>query len=394
MTSGGNSIDDPSVVLAATPRGWGAALHAHAADHGGIIVRATVLTPADAREEACDVVIVDDITSFLSASLVADLHDRGRAVLGVFDPEDSRGKGELVEVGVDALIAKDATPEELVTTIRGLRGNRSHVPASEPGPPIPSRPAGSVIGVLGPEGGVGITEVAIELAAILGTGGCATILLDADEIGPAVAQRLGLPPHPNLLGTIDAVRRRGEVAEGLQRLSRRHPLAAVVGMADPEDWSVIPSGGLADTLTALAGHCRRLVVDLGHVPATAMGSTGPRYGHVESALAACDALVLVTAPTPVAVARTLRLASRLEGVDLPMHMLLNRDTGDRFARDQAVAELTRGLGQRVLAVLPEDRRVAKAAWQGERVSGGRFARVLSKVVEALTAGHGPRAGGG
>lgn len=68
---------DPVVVLAATPRGWAADLRAHAADHGGVVIRATVLTPEDALAEQCDVVLVDDVTSFLSPTFVATLRSQG-----------------------------------------------------------------------------------------------------------------------------------------------------------------------------------------------------------------------------------------------------------------------------------------------------------------------------
>ena len=393
--------DDPTIVLAATPRQWAASLHAHAVDHGGVVVRATVLTAADARAEGCDVLVVDDITSFLTPALVADARAAGRAVLGVFDPDDPHGKGDLVDAGVDALVGADTDPADLVATIRGLaatiRGLAATIPAGTPRGPVPnvrgtvdgapataaprSRPTSHrLVGVAGPTGGTGITEVAIELAAVMGTTGHPTLLVDADELGSSHAQRLGLALQPNLLGAVDAHRRGADLTLGLHHLSRRHPLRALPGMAAGQDWSSLPTGALEDLTTALGAHCSRVVVDLGHCPEAAVSGAGMRFGHAAALAPRCTDLVLVACASPVAIGRTLEIYSRVRADGQAVHAVLNRVGRDRFVVEESVAELRRGLGVDRVHVLSEDPVVARAAWDGERVPRGKFL----KQVAAMT----------
>lgn len=374
-------MPDPFVVLAATPRGWAAHLHAHATDHGGVAVRATVLTAEDARSEHCDVMVVDDITSFLSPSLVAELHQRGRAVLGVFDPDDPEGRTGLVEAGVDGLVPADADPSEIAASIRGLAGGRPRPVATPPRRVAAGAPAlgTRVIGVTGPTGGVGVTEVAVELAALIGMAGQPTVLVDADEMAPAVAQRLGLPLQPGVLAAVDAARRSADVTAGLHPLTRRQPLTAIPGMTMPQDWAHVPDGGLQELVGALAGD-RSCVIDLGHCPEQV--EDGRRFGHAAAVAARCTDLVLVTAPSPIAIARTLSLAGRIPRAHDSLHVVLNRVDDDRFVRDEAVAELQASLGMREVHCLAEDRRVGRAAWQGERVRRGRFRRDLAAAARS------------
>ncbi len=63
-------------------------VHRFLSDHGGARVRAQVLTPEDALAEDYQVLIIDDICSFLTPRLVAEVQRQGRLVLGVFDPSD------------------------------------------------------------------------------------------------------------------------------------------------------------------------------------------------------------------------------------------------------------------------------------------------------------------
>ena len=53
-------------------------------------------------------------------------------------------------------------------------------------------PSGRVVAVWGPTGAPGRTTVAIELAAALTRRGHDTLLIDADTVGPSIAQHLGL----------------------------------------------------------------------------------------------------------------------------------------------------------------------------------------------------------
>nr|MDP8977476.1 hypothetical protein [Actinomycetota bacterium] len=113
-------MTDAELAIVASPRPWAQRLHRFVADHGGARVRTTVLHADDALAERYDVLVVDDTTSFLTRRLVSRVRDGGRRVLGVFDPEDPRGKGELVELGVDDMIEREASPREFLVAIAGL----------------------------------------------------------------------------------------------------------------------------------------------------------------------------------------------------------------------------------------------------------------------------------
>src|SRR5690625_2965965 len=167
-------IDEPQVVLAASVREWSHHLHRYVADHGGVRLRATILHPADALDEDHDVFVGDDCTSFLSRRFVDELQHRGRAVVGVFDPDDPTGKDELVQCGVDTLVPADAFPEEFVAAINAAAPSRQPfavpdadavtVAGGEPGAAlvkdVAASPSTSVVAVGSAGGGAGSTELA------------------------------------------------------------------------------------------------------------------------------------------------------------------------------------------------------------------------------------------
>lgn len=402
--------EDPVVVVAATPRSWAADLRARAADHGGVIIRATVLTQEDALSEHCAVLLVDDVTSFLTPAFVAVVQQHGRAVLGLYDPTDSQGKSDLIDAGVDALAPADVDAADLIAQVGRLAARRpedrpSRRPAAAPDPPAAG--VGRTIGVAGPTGGVGVTEIAIELAAAMAVAGVPTVLVDAEEVAPSHAQRLGLPLHPNIHTALHAVQRAKPVEDCLHPLARRKPLAALSGMAVTGDWATVSAGAPARLLSALAAAGRTVVADLGHCLPRADGPAGLRFGHAAALAASCDDLVLVTAPTPTAITRTIAMVADLargkvadlanvmvadlgEGKvsDSPgdsrrLHLVLNRVGADRYVRDESIAELRRATDARVVHVVGEDARVPRAAWQGSRVTRGRFTAQVGTLADAL-----------
>lgn len=376
-------IPDPVVVVAATPRSWASDLRAHAADHGGVVIRATVLTPEDALAEQCGVVLVDDVTSFLTATFVAQLQSLGRAVLGLYDPGDSQGKSDLVDAGVDALAPADINPGDLVVQVARLA---SRSPADRPAPrPGPERrgAAGRLVGVTGPPGGVGVTEIAIELAARLAVGGVSTALVDADELAPSHAQRLGLPLHPNLRTALYAVEHSKPIARCLHPLATRRPLTALTGMAVSDDWGAVPPSAPGKLVTALAATHGAVVVDLGHCLPRSDGATGLRFGHALGLVGCCTDLVVVAAPTPMAVTRAIEMVARLRPAARRVHLVLNRVGPDRYVRDESVAELRSATETPVVHQVAEDAKVGRAAWQGGRVHRGRFTADVGQVVRDL-----------
>ena len=79
-----HDTDVPGIAIVRSSRGWARTLHRYVVDHGGAIVRTRPLEERQAIEEEYDILIVDDISSFLTNHIVDELHRRGRRVLGVY----------------------------------------------------------------------------------------------------------------------------------------------------------------------------------------------------------------------------------------------------------------------------------------------------------------------
>ena len=379
------TVFDPVVALAATPRGWAQRLHRHVADHGGARVRATVLHPRDLEQEEFEVFCADDVTSFLTVQLVDALHRGGRAVLGVFDAEDDRGKGELLAMGVDAVVEQGASAEELLTAVRGLavlirRDAREPALPRDAGPSLPS---GALVAVGGPSGGVGATEIAIELARALSHDGGAVVLVDGDDHAPGLAARLGVAQYPNLRAALDAQRAGVDAAGALQPLTGDGRLGAMAGLTAPRDWSELRPGDVLAVAKALAAGRDAVVVNIGSCLDDAAGSG--RYVQTREVAAAADLLVAVATPTPLGVARLAEWLADVAALPrrAPAHVVVNQAPSGSWQRQELLAEVDRCCATASLSVVPFDGRVTRAAWDGGPVARGPFTRAVAKLAEEL-----------
>lgn len=431
-------MDEPRITIAASPREWVQRLHRYAADHGGVQVRATVLHPDDALLEDYDVFVADDTTSFLTRRLVDELHRQGRAVLGVHDPDDPRGKGELIEVGADEVIERGATAETFVATLAALAArNRQPVegeldalvrdlldqpdPGAEPGatgagsaarttatvpPPPRGTPAlrrGQVTAVAAACGGAGASEIAIGLAATCGRRGDSTVLVDADDVAPALAQRLDVSLYPNVRAAVDALARRSARLASLCQPVPAGRFSLLAGLSNPTDWSQLRAGEVTDVLGVLAEARRHVLVNVGHRIEDLHSAGGPpRYGLARQVLAAADALVAVALATPVGVAALLAWLAdaRVLAPDTPVHVVFNRAPASSFHQAEVAAELGRSFVPASLWFVPHDPRVEAAAWAGELTIKGPFARAVAAAAagvlptEARVPARGRRSGAG
>lgn len=393
-------MTDAELALVASPRQWAQRLHRFVADHGGARVRTTVLHADDALQERYDVLVVDDTTSFLTRRLVAQVRERGRRVLGVFDPEDPRGKSELMDLRVDDVIERDASPREFLVAIAGLLVDS---PAATPAPagprpaahrwdeagsarrlgPAPEHGAAArcVLAVGGPSGGPGATEVAVHLAAALAAiRPC--VLVDADDSAPSVAQRLNLPPYPNVVAAAEAVQRHdGGLAGTLASLPG--DLSVLAGLAHPGDWADVRAGDVVDTVEQLAADAGAVVVNVGHRLEDVPSAGGPpRYGLSRAILGMADATVGVGLPTPVGVARLLDWVVAAVSVarGSGCHLVVNRAPGSAFLRAEIEEEIRRTFEPSTLSFLPSDRRLETLAWRGEVAGRGPFARAVAGLA--------------
>jgi MinD-like ATPase involved in chromosome partitioning or flagellar assembly len=363
---------EPVIAIAATPRDWAQRLHRHLADHGGGRIRATVLSARETTDERYDVLVVDDTTSFLSARLVERLHQDGRAILGLYDPQDPHGKSALVEAGVDEALPCDLEAAELAAALRQLTADRpGTAQTTSPLPPIagesrPSAPLGRLLRVVG-SGGCGTTEIAVALAASLTARG-RVVLLETDERRASLAPRLGLPPYPNLHSALDQSRRGAGLAlAALQPVS--DGLAVLVAGPPARRGALLPPDDLGMVVDDLRRHADWVVLD---------GGADDRGVVVGDA-----AQIVVGAESPIGVMRLCALL-RDRAAESP-HVVLNRCSSSTFRRYEIATEISRAAVPASLVTVPDDPRVSEAGWRGQTVRRGPFTRAADRVAAILAA---------
>jgi hypothetical protein len=238
----------------------------------------------------------------------------------------------------------------------------------------------SLVSVGGPTGS-GSTEVAIALAALSVRKGRAAVLVDADQVTPSVAVRLGLPLEPNLCTAVDAA------AFGLGAVP-----GALFDLGD--GWPVVlagpPSRGAGEVLTASD------VVAVGEVLAERFSpvvfdvsaGVGPAFDRtdVRAAIVARAAVVVaVGAANPVGVVRLVEWMDGVHGIggDASIHVVVNRAPTGRARRAELAGELQRDPRVAGLTFAPLDPRVEDAAWTASIVDRGPFARAIESVHRAV-----------
>ena len=386
-------MSEPVLALAASPRDWARRLHRHVTDHGGALVRRTVLHPHDTLAEAYDVLVADDTTSFLTRNLVEQLRAQGRRILGVFDPDDPRGKQDLIDLGVDDVIERGAEAHEFVQAVTALVAHDTAT--NDPplvradGPVTADAGEGGTravhVAVAGAGGGVGATEVALALSCAAADRGRRVVLVDADDAGPSLAQRLGASPYPNLRSAVDAVEHHaGDLARALVPV--RHGAVLLPGLASSQDWVHLRPAEVLAVVARLRSLADVVVTDVGDGIEDLSAWGGPaRHGVGRALIGAADHVAVVAAGSPVGVARLLAWCADARTLlgERKLSVVVNRAPRGAFARRQLEAEIAAALGPVACALAPVDPRLEQAAWSGEAVTAGPFLRAAAGVAEQL-----------
>jgi MinD superfamily P-loop ATPase len=381
---------EPEIAIAFTPDPWVERLHRHFADHGGARVRQLVFEPATLLDESFDVLVASHRWPALTQGLVSELHDRGRRVLGVFDPEEPSSLQVVERAGVDRSVAADARPREVLEALIILTPDPTAVDMGVPDPwqpsPRPKQVAAARtqrVVVSGPAGS-GSTEIAIELARRLGSSH-PTVLVDADEVAPAVATRLALPIEPNLRTAIESVEHgSGDVSDWVIRIAGGFDV--IVGLPNVHAWEQVRATEVERVLRATETRgSQRVVVD---VAASLEDVGGPRRGRhavTRAVVTSADRCVAVGAATPVGVARLVAWVAdlRLLAPEIALDVVVNRAPRDGYRCRDIEQEISATFPAGTVTFVPFDRRVETAAWDGELVSGGAFTKAITPVVSAL-----------
>ena len=400
-------MDGPSIAIVRSSRPWARSLHRYVADYGGAVVRARPLEERQAIEEEYDILLVDDISSFLTHRLMQELHRHQRRVLGVFDSTEYNHAGEhagrdrLRALGCDEVIEAGAPPEEFVRMIQALApkwdDNEFDQLVQELDGTSPPAEAGGVAAVLdesrtesgrvvvvvGAAGGAGATELSLELGRIVRRRGEVAVVVDADDVAPSIAQRLGLPLHPNLRAAVDALEHgTGLLADSLMSAPGGEAIV-LCGLPHPKDWVALRPDEVLAVIQELSRACHFVIVNVAH-QIEDLGSLGgiDRFGVARSVIGAADAIVLVGSSTPVGVSRILDRIAEIAAVApaAPIHLVINRAPGNQFKRGELLEEIQRTYVPATIHFLPHDRRIEEAAWQGELVEAGPFTQAATEVA--------------
>ncbi len=376
------------LAVVVSPREWAERLHRFTMDYGGARVRTRVLSPDDALGEEYQVLVIDDVTSFLNRRLVQQVQVRGRRVLGVYDgAEGDDGQRRLAELGVDATIDARRGPEEFLHEIDALGlsgaapigsvGNDEPVPIDAPDP----YQRASVIAVGSAGGGCGATEVALALAHAM-TSSTRPVLMDLDNSRPSIAQRLGLDLHPNLRSTVDALLHSPDRLDStVHRL--RNGVTVVSGLSNPADWIELRDGDVVELIREMTERSSSVIANISGMIEDLAYYGGPgRFGLARETIRVADALVVVTVPTPVGVARLLDwiATARLIAPTTPVFAVVNRSNRSSYEQGELIREVQRTYTPESITFLPNDKRVHDAAWSGEFVTGGAFYKGVAAIA--------------
>jgi hypothetical protein len=385
-------VSEPEVALVFSPERWVEDLHRHCVDHGGARIRCVVMDPALALDEEYGVLVVSHRWPGLTVGFVEAVHARGRRVLGVLDPSEPAASRHLELVQVDGVVPADASMGEFVTAIADLAPDgaaASHLLGRAPGATGAPRPVGLSDGdrpiVVGGPAGAGRTELAIELTRRLGTADAPAVLVDADEVAPAVAARLGLPIEPNLRTAVDAVEYGlGSLAETLCT-TERGALAALGGLPNVGSWSQLRPGEVLDVVHALRARHQHVVVDVGPMLEDVSTAGRGRFAITRALVEDAGALIGVGAGTPVGVIRLLAWSvdARALNPSAPIHLVISRAPTDAFRRGEISEEIVRTFPAASITFAPADRRVERASWEGGLVAPGPFTRAVASLAARL-----------
>jgi pilus assembly protein CpaE len=244
-----------------------------------------------AKELTPDIVVMDinlpDMDGFeVTEQIMTSIP--GCAVIIMSITQDTQYLRRALYVGAREYLTKPVNPDELYHAIRTVHKNRPVPPIGNTGPldkPDPSvMERGKLVVVYGPQGGVGRTTIAINVAEGLMRDGARVLLVDADLQFGDVPVMLNLHPQitlANLLRTADdldleyfdnvVLRHAGglHVLPGSRRLpeamSARPDLSRLPGMlyqiGELYDYIVVDTSvTVDDTLIALMGQADRVVL--------------------------------------------------------------------------------------------------------------------------------------
>lgn len=378
---------EPVIAIAGSQRAWAAELVRFLTDFGGARFMGTVLTSREALESGYEVLLIDDITSYLSPRLVERIRDRGQKVVGVYDPDSGdRGRKRLRTLSVDAVVPADAGPESILEAISAIASGVSAGADTDVTAPRQPETPQRVTAVSG-EDLAG--DFAIALGGSFRAGNRTTLLVEADTVAPMMAQRLSMPIVPNLLTALDAhIQLRGSVQDSV--LAGPHGINLLTGIPEPSEWETVRADEVVDLVEAASEWYDELIVKVSPLIED-LSSFGNRDGRFEvnrSIIGLAGDAVYVAEPTPVGLSRALRWIAQARHLTAArLHIVFGGTATTSYQRGELCDELTRSYLPSSITWLPVDQGRDRAVWNGTAIPRGPFTKTVERVAAAILDRH-------
>jgi MinD-like ATPase involved in chromosome partitioning or flagellar assembly len=306
-----------------------------------------------------DVVVVDPALRGLDRDVVHALR-QARVVTVVLTEADAERVSQLGGVPVE------------VAGAQGLVGALGRQPAPQPPDHRAAGAAhtGSVVAVWGPSGAPGRTTVAIELAAAFSRQGVDTLLVDADTVGPAVGQQLGLVDDTSGVAAAVRIASAGPLRPAdLAALAVAVPSGprVLVGLPNAARWTELRPATWEAVLACVRQTVPVTVVDVGYGlegddTRWADPATPQRFGAAISTLATADVLVCVGRSDPVGVVRLVRELPRARDcAPTAVPLVVMNHAGASAARRDVDDVVTEMLDLSVTLHIPDDGGATRSA---------------------------------
>jgi hypothetical protein len=207
-------------------------------------------------------------------------------------------------------------------------------------------------------------------------------LVDADDVAPAIAQRLQLPIEPNVRTAIDAVEHGlGDLPSSLA-IEPRRGLSVLTGLPNAASWSHIRPSEVIRVVDRLADEFALVVADgAGSLESIGSAARG-RNGVARALVREADHLIAVSDASPHGVTRLLTwvVEARVLAPTTPLIVVVNRAPNERFRRGELYDEIRSNLAVVDALFVAHDQRVGSAAWKGTVAGRGAFTRAMDAVA--------------
>ena len=337
-------------------------------------------------EQEYEVLVIDDLASYLTPRLVERIARTGRKVIGVYDADLSAGARErLLDMGIDAAVETDASPDEFLSLIASLATATPREAVDEILKVAPIEFARNITAVVGDDLA---GDVAIVLASRFASERRSTAVIDADTVNPMLAQRLSMPLVPNLLTALDSlVQLRGNVEDSV--VATPLGVAVLAGLPETSEWETLRASDVVDLVNHLGLSFDELVVKLSaHIEdLSQFGGRAGRFEVSRSILRVSGDVLLLARPTPIGLSRALAwIVAARQISEARIHVVFGEAPSSRYQRGELTEELTRTFVPSSITWLPRDEKLTRATWNGEPVTTGPFTKAVSGLASALTNG--------